>query len=94
MARGLRQNPVYRSDYQEMIRRVREARLEAGMTQKEVAAALGRPLSYVSKCELGERRIDPVDLKEFADLYGKSFEYFFPRPRGTKRPRPGPSESR
>jgi transcriptional regulator with XRE-family HTH domain len=85
MARGRRHSPIYRSDYQEMIRRVREARLEAGLTQKEVAAALGRPLSYVSKCELGERRIDPVDLKEFADLYGKSFEYFFPRKRGARR---------
>jgi hypothetical protein len=49
------------------------------MTQVEVAAKLGRPTSYVSKCELGERRIDPIDLKEFATLYKRSFAYFLPK---------------
>ena len=81
MAKGRRQSAVYDPDYQYLIRRVREAREAAGMTQAEVAAALDRPLSFVSKCELGERRIDPIDLTKFADLYGKPFEYFVPRPR-------------
>ena len=48
------------------------------MTQVQVARALGRPNSYVSKCELGERRIDPIDLWEFASLYGKPVLYFLP----------------
>jgi transcriptional regulator with XRE-family HTH domain len=57
---------------------MREARTEAGLTQGEVALALRRPLSFVSKCELGERRIDPIDLLKFAALYEKPFEYFLP----------------
>jgi transcriptional regulator with XRE-family HTH domain len=81
MAKGRRRSAVYDSEYQLLIRRVREAREEAGMTQAEVAAALNRPLSFVSKCELGERRIDPIDLRKFADLYEKPFEYFIPAPR-------------
>lgn len=80
-----RQSAVYDPDYQFIIRRVREAREDAGLTQGEVADALGRPLSFVSKCELGERRIDPVDLKRFADLFGKPLEYFYP---SGKRRRP------
>jgi transcriptional regulator with XRE-family HTH domain len=81
MARGRRKSAVYDPDYQHLIRRVREAREEAGMTQVEVATELGRPLSFVSKCELGERRMDPIDLRRFADLYGKPLEYFYPERR-------------
>ena len=85
MAKGRRRSAVYDSDYQDLIRRVREARVEAGMTQVEVAEALERPLSFVSKCERGERRIDPIDLRKFADLYGKPFEYFLPRRPRTRK---------
>lgn len=87
MAKGRRRSAVYDTEYQYLIRRVREARKEAGMTQSEVAAVLGRPLSFVSKCELGERRMDPVDLRKFIDLYDKPFEYFVPR----RRPRATPA---
>ena len=57
------------------------------MTLKDVAKALDRPISFVSKCELGERRIDPIDLRKFAEVYGKPFEYFFP-PRRPRRRKP------
>jgi len=42
------------------------------------ANRLGRPQSYVSKCESGERRIDVIELAAFADLYGKRLEFFVP----------------
>lgn len=41
------------------------ARRDAGLTQAEVAAALRKPQSYVSKVESGERRIDMVELLDF-----------------------------
>jgi transcriptional regulator with XRE-family HTH domain len=59
-----------------MLRQLRIARKNAGMTQVQVASALGRTQAFVSKCELGERRIDPLDLQDFATLYRKSFQYF------------------
>jgi transcriptional regulator with XRE-family HTH domain len=59
-----------------MLKRLRAAREAAGMTQVEVAKALKRPQSFVSKSESGERRIDPVDLAQFARLYGKPLSYF------------------
>lgn len=85
MAKARRRSAVYDADYQFLIRRVREARIEAGMTQSEVAAALDRPLSFVSKCERGDRRIDPIDLRRFAELYEKPFEYFVPKRRTRRR---------
>jgi transcriptional regulator with XRE-family HTH domain len=88
MGKGRRRSAVYEPEYRDMIRLVREARVESGLTQGEVASALQRPLSFVSKCELGERRIDPVDLVKFADLYDKPYEYFFPRRRSRKRKAP------
>jgi transcriptional regulator with XRE-family HTH domain len=81
MARPRRPSAVYDEAYQALIRRVREAREEAGLTQGEVAERLGRPLSFVSKCELGERRIDPIDLKRFAELFRKPLEYFYETPK-------------
>jgi transcriptional regulator with XRE-family HTH domain len=81
MASSRRPSAVYDPDYQYVIRRVREAREAAGLTIKEVARALGRPFTFVSKCELGERRIDPADLLKFAELYDKPIEYFYPRRR-------------
>lgn len=67
-----------------MLKRLREARKKAGLTQVEVAKALGRPQSYVNKCELGERRIDPVELQRFAKLYRWRLSWFLPPSAGLR----------
>ena len=51
-------------------------KLNAGKTQ--VAELLGKPQSFVSKCESGERRVDFVELLEFAQIYQKPVEFFKP----------------
>ena len=43
---------------------------------RTVARRLGKPQSYLSKCESGERRVDVVELAEFARLYGKGLDFF------------------
>lgn len=43
-----------------------EARKERNLTQADVAAALGKPQSFVAKYENGERRIDVVELVDIA----------------------------
>jgi transcriptional regulator with XRE-family HTH domain len=45
--------------------RLKQARVEAALTQVEVAKKLERPQSFVSKIESGERR---VDVQGFANL--------------------------
>lgn len=74
-----RRSAIFRLAYQQMLVRLRKARVDAGLSQEEAARALKRPQSYVSKCELGERRIDPIDLMDFAVLYGRPVTYFLPR---------------
>jgi transcriptional regulator with XRE-family HTH domain len=69
-------NSVYAKEYRIAIKRLKEARLEASLKQNEVAAKLGKPQSYVSKIERGERRIDIVELKNFARIYKKAPDYF------------------
>jgi len=69
-------SPLHSPAYRRFLGRLRQARLDAGMSQVAVAKALGKPVSYPSKCELGERRVDFVELVELARLYGRSLEYF------------------
>ncbi len=47
-----------------------EGRKAAGLTQQDLAARLGRPQSFVSKYERGERRLDVVEFLEVADALG------------------------
>ena len=70
---------VYSARYQIFLERLRTARHKAGLTQSEVATRLGRPQSFVSKCESGERRVDVVELDDFAKIYGKPITYFLLR---------------
>ncbi len=66
--------------YKAFLARLRQAREEAGVTQVEVAKLVGRPQTWVSKCELGERRVDFVELEDLAAAYGKRLDWF-----GTRR---------
>ena len=88
MPKERRRSAVHEPDYQYLIGRVRQARMEMGLTQGAVARALGRPVSFVSKCELGERRLDPLDLRDFATIYEKPLEFFYPATSKRKPRRP------
>jgi transcriptional regulator with XRE-family HTH domain len=67
---------VYSTRYRRLLERLRSARRESALSQAEVAAAFGKPQSFVSKCESGERRIDVLELDRFAQLYGRPLGYF------------------
>ncbi len=66
----------YSARYKRVLKQLRAARGLASLTQEQVAAALNRPQSFVSKCESGERRIDVVELEDFARLYRKPISFF------------------
>jgi len=46
------------------------ARERAGMTQRELAARIKRPHSFVGRMEAGERRVDVVEFIEIARVLG------------------------
>ncbi len=68
----------YQDKYRRFLARLRQARGQARLTQAEAARRLGKPQSFLSKCESGERRVDFVELLVFADLYGVEIGFFRP----------------
>jgi transcriptional regulator with XRE-family HTH domain len=68
---------AYQKAYKRFRARLVQARHEAGLTQVEVAKRLGRPNSFISKCELGERRVDVVELRQLAQIYRKDLSFFW-----------------
>ncbi|NLE27013.1 MAG: helix-turn-helix transcriptional regulator [Clostridiaceae bacterium] len=67
---------IFTKDYKEIINRLKQARVDAGFSQQVVADKLGKPQSYVSKIESGERRLDVAEVKKFAEIYKKEISYF------------------
>ena len=47
------------------------------MTQAELAKIVGRPQTWISKCELGERRVDIVELEDLAEALEKPLVWFW-----------------
>jgi transcriptional regulator with XRE-family HTH domain len=66
----------YSKEYQHLLEQLKKAREDSGLTQKEVSEKLKKPQSYISKCESGERRIDPIELKMFAKVYNQPINFF------------------
>ncbi len=48
--------------YRALLAALVDLRGEAGLSQADLAERLGKPPSYVAKYELGERRLDVIEL--------------------------------
>ncbi|WP_145519861.1 helix-turn-helix domain-containing protein [Yersinia mollaretii] len=59
---------IYSEEYQQVVKTLRQARIEKGISQQRLAEALNRPQSFVAKVENGERRLDFVELIHIARL--------------------------
>jgi len=53
---------MQRNMYESLQKALVEARQSKGLTQTEIAMRLGKPQSFVSKYESGERRLDVVEF--------------------------------
>ncbi len=49
---------------------LRQVRLDAGLRQTDVAKKLGKPQSFVSNYESGERRLDLLELQAVCEVVG------------------------
>lgn len=58
------------------MQKLRQARLEARLTQVEAGKKLKKPQAYIFKIEQGARRVDVIKLDELARLYNKPLKYF------------------
>jgi transcriptional regulator with XRE-family HTH domain len=70
---------VHSKEYRLLLARLRRVRLEAGLTQQQVAKLLRKPQSFLSKCEAGERRLDVLELQKLARIYKKPLSFFLPK---------------
>lgn len=70
MGAGRLTKSLFSPTYTRFLALLKQARLEAGLTQSEVARRLGKPQSFISKCEAGERRVDVVEFLEFCRVFG------------------------
>jgi transcriptional regulator with XRE-family HTH domain len=55
---------------------LKELRREKGVTQEALAELLGMPQSYVSKYELGERRLDLIEMFKICRVLNTDFVAF------------------
>ncbi|MFN0012178.1 MAG: helix-turn-helix domain-containing protein [Phycisphaerales bacterium] len=54
--------PQHAASYRRLRALLRTQREQAGLTIRALGAKLGKPYSFVSKTELGERRMDPMEF--------------------------------
>lgn len=69
---------IYSKQYKQLISNLKLARTESKLSQVQVARALKTTQSHISKVESGQRRLDVIQLKEFAKLYRKKLSFFIP----------------
>lgn len=67
---------IYSRGHKALVAKLIKARKDVGLLQEDVAKLLGKTQSYVSKIEAGQRRIDLIQLKEFAKIYKKHASFF------------------
>jgi transcriptional regulator with XRE-family HTH domain len=68
---------------------LRQVRLDAGLRQTDVAVKLGKPQSFVSNYESGERRLDLLELQALCEVLGIGLRDFVSRfQAGTEADRP------
>ncbi|WP_321944026.1 helix-turn-helix domain-containing protein [Paraburkholderia tropica] len=61
---------IHTPEYAVFLRFIRQTRVEAGLTQEDVAQRLGATQTFVSKCERGERRLDLIELHAWCGALG------------------------
>lgn len=69
--------PLHTPKYAQFLEQLRQLRLQQGVSQVELSRRLGKPQQYVSRCEVGERRLDAVELIEWCDALGADVNAFF-----------------
>lgn len=55
---------------------LKETRIEAGLRQVDLAKELNVPQSRISKYEVGERRVDVLELRDICSALGRSLAGF------------------
>jgi transcriptional regulator with XRE-family HTH domain len=58
---------LHTGEQKALVQALRKIRRQAGFRQADLAAKLGKPQSFISKYESGERRLDLPEIKQICD---------------------------
>jgi len=67
-----------------IVKRIKQARTERGLTQQDLANHLGRTAAAISELERGKVQVSASDLYQIAQLLNKPIEYFYGEEYGEK----------
>jgi transcriptional regulator with XRE-family HTH domain len=70
---------IYMAQRGRLVNLLREMRIEAGLTQVDLAARIEKDQAYVSRYESGQRRLDVLEVREICQAIGISLEEFVKR---------------
>lgn len=56
---------IHTGRYRRFAGLLRQWRVQAGLSQRDLAIKLKKPPSYVHKCEVAERKVDPLELLDW-----------------------------
>ena len=70
---------IYGPDQRALQELLREARLEAGLRQQDVADRIAEPQAFVSRYETGQRRLDVLELRQICRAVGTTLPAFVAR---------------
>jgi ribosome-binding protein aMBF1 (putative translation factor) len=73
---------IYMAQRSRLVSLLREMRIEAGLTQVDLAARIGKDQAYVSRYESGQRRLDVLEVREICQAIGITLEEFAKRLEG------------
>lgn len=71
--------PLHSNQYSLFLQELRAARVRSGLTQAQLAAAIGEDQTFVSKCETGVRRLDVIELRRWLSALGVGLSPFVKR---------------
>lgn len=62
--------PQHDPAYKRLCKLLKQCRLDAGLTQRDLGRKLRKPHTFVHKIESGDRRIDPVEFVRWCRACG------------------------
>ena len=70
---------IYLAQRGRLVSLLREMRMEASLTQVDLAARIEKDQAYVSRYESGQRRLDVLEVREICQAVGSTLEGFVKR---------------
>lgn len=70
---------IYSTKQKKLQALLRKIRIEFGLNQAELARKLGKPQSFVSKYESGERRLDLIEIRKICETMEITLKEFVER---------------